>query len=251
MKGMKKLLCVLLAGAMIMGLCACGKTGSGKSGKDDDDDDRGRRSERTEDEDEDEDDDDDDDRHGRNRRSDDEDETKGRKYYEQGGDDGEYSYYLIDDKSPEEIVELYAYYRDAADEIGLDYQMKFRDYLLVEPDEFDVGDADCIDIDYKMIFDDPYDYVKSIRVKEDLFKHVECSMEVVVFDQDRAEAILKAFVDRYAVDGAEVKDYDGDGYYTNGYMINIGYEQTYFVSYKTKGSDPTYYEVRFSESKSL
>ena len=57
MKGMKKLLCVLLAGAMIMGLCACGKTGSGKSGKDDDDDDRGGRSERTEDEDEDDDDD--------------------------------------------------------------------------------------------------------------------------------------------------------------------------------------------------
>ena len=54
MKGMKKLLCVLLAGAMIMGLCACGKTGSGKSRKDDDDDDRGsdRRTERTEDEEE-------------------------------------------------------------------------------------------------------------------------------------------------------------------------------------------------------
>ena len=72
-----------------------------------------------------------------------------------------------------------------------------------------------------------------------------------MFDQDRAEAILKAFVERYAVDGAEVKDFDGDGYYTNGYMIKNGYEQTYFVSYKTKESDPTYYEVRFSESKSL
>ena len=46
--------CVLLAGAMIMGLCACGSKGSGKSRRDDDDDrDHDSRTERTEDDDDD------------------------------------------------------------------------------------------------------------------------------------------------------------------------------------------------------
>lgn len=51
MKGVEKLLSIVLAGSMVIGICACNKTGSGKSGKDDDDDDdrgRDRRTERTE-----------------------------------------------------------------------------------------------------------------------------------------------------------------------------------------------------------
>ena len=53
MKGMKKLLCVLLTGTMVMSLCACGSKGSGKSRRDrddDDDDDRDQRVEQTDEE---------------------------------------------------------------------------------------------------------------------------------------------------------------------------------------------------------
>ena len=246
MKEMKKFLCVLLAGAMIMGLCACGSKGSGKSRRDDDDDrDHDSRSERTED--------DDDDR-GRNRRSDDDaDETKGRKYYEEGGSDGEEYYYLIDDKTPDEIVELYVYYCEAVDEVGLDYREKFRDYLLAEPKSYDTGDDDKLDIDYSYRFYDPIDHITTIYLKEDPFQHVECVMEFTVYDLDRAEVIMQSFLDYYNVGDAEVTDFDGQGYYTKGYMIKIGYEHTYFVTYKEKESSKgvTYYEVRFSESKHL
>ena len=249
MKGMKKFLCVLLAGAMIMGLCACGSKGSGKSRRDDDDDrDHDSRSERTED------DEDDDDDRGRNRRSDeDADETKGRKYYEEGGSDGEEYYYLIDDKTPDEIVELYVYYCEAVDEVGLDYREKFRDYLLAEPKSYDTGDDDKLDIDYSYRFYDPIDHITTIYLKEDPFQHVECVMEFTVYDLDRAEVIMQSFLDYYNVGDAEVTDFDGQGYYTKGYMIKIGYEHTYFVTYKEKESSKgvTYYEVRFSESKSL
>lgn len=249
MKGMKKLLCVLLAGAMIMGLCACGSKGSGKSRRDDDDDrDHDSRSECTED------DEDDDDDRGRNRRSDeDADETKGRKYYEEGGSDGEEYYYLIDDKTPDEIVELYVYYCEAVDEVGLDYREKFRDYLLAEPKSYDTGDDDKLDIDYSYRFYDPIDHITTIYLKEDPFQHVECVMEFTVYDLDRAEVIMQSFLDYYNVGDAEVTDFDGQGYYTKGYMIKIGYEHTYFVTYKEKESSKgvTYYEVRFSESKSL
>ena len=249
MKEMKKFLCVLLAGAMIMGLCACGSKGSGKSHRDDDDDrDHDSRSERTED------DEDDDDDRGRNRRSDDDaDETKGRKYYEEGGSDGEEYYYLIDDKTPDEIVELYVYYCEAVDEVGLDYREKFRDYLLAEPKSYDTGDDDELDIDYSYIFDDPIDHITTIYLKEDPFQHVECVMEFTVYDLDRAEVIMQSFLDYYNVGDAEVTDFDGQGYYTKGYMIKIGYEHTYFVTYKEKESSKgvTYYEVRFSESKYL
>ena len=246
MKEMKKFLCVLLAGAMIMGLCACGSKGSGKSRRDDDDDrDHDSRSERTED--------DDDDR-GRNRRSDDDaDETKGRKYYEEGGSDGEEYYYLIDDKTPDEIVELYVYYCEAVDEVGLDYREKFRDYLLAEPKSYDTGDDDKLDIDYSYRFYDPIDHITTMYLKEDPFQHVECVMEFTVYDLDRAEVIMQSFLDYYNVGDAEVTDFDGQGYYTKGYMIKIGYEHTYFVTYKEKESSKgvTYYEVRFSESKHL
>lgn len=248
MKEMKKILCVLLAGAMVMGLCACGSKGSGKSHRDDDDD-RDSRTERTKD------DEDDDDDRGRNRRSDDDDadETKGRKYYEEGGSDGEEYYYLIDDKTPDEIVELYVYYCEAVDEVGLDYREKFRDYLLAEPKSYDTGDDDELDIDYSYRFYDPIDHITTIYLKEDPFQHVECTMEFDIYDLDRADAIMQSFVEHYNVDGAEVKDYDGQGFYTKGYMIKIGYEHTYFVSYKEKESSKgvTYYEVRFSESKHL
>lgn len=249
MKEMKKFLCVLLAGAMIMGLCACGSKGSGKSRRDDDDDrDHDSRSERTED------DEDDDDDRGRNRRSDeDADETKGRKYYEEGGDEGDEYYYLIDDKTPDEIVELYVYYCEAVDEVGLDYREKFRDYLLAEPKSYDTGDDDKLDIDYSYRFYDPIDHITTIYLKEDPFQHVECVMEFTVYDLDRAEVIMQSFLDYYNVGDAEVTDFDGQGYYTKGYMIKIGYEHTYFVTYKEKESSKgvTYYEVRFSESKSL
>ena len=251
MKEMKKFLCVLLAGAMIMGLCACGSKGSGKSRRDDDDDrDHDSRSERTED---DEDDDDDDDDRGRNRRSDDDaDETKGRKYYEEGGSDGEEYYYLIDDKTPDEIVELYVYYCEAVDEVGLDYREKFRDYLLAEPKSYDTGDDDKLDIDYSYRFYDPIDHVTTILVEETPFQQTECVMEFAVYDLDRAEVIMQSFVDYYNVGDAEVTDYDGQGYYTKGYMIKIGYEHTYFVTYKEKEmSGMTYYLFRFSESKHL
>lgn len=249
MKEMKKFLCVLLAGAMIIGLCACGSKGSGKSHRDDDDDrDHDSRSERTED------DEDDDDDRGRNRRSDDDaDETKGRKYYEEGGSDGEEYYYLIDDKTPDEIVELYVYYCEAVDEVGLDYREKFRDYLLAEPKSYDTGDDDKLDIDYSYRFYDPIDHITTIYLKEDPFQHVECVMEFTVYDLDRAEVIMQSFLDYYNVGDAEVTDFDGQGYYTKGYMIKIGYEHTYFVTYKEKESSKgvTYYEVRFSESKYL
>lgn len=249
MKEMKKFLCVLLAGAMIMGLCACGSKGSGKSRRDDDDDrDHDSRSERTED------DEDDDDDRGRNRRSDeDADETKGRKYYEEGGDEGDEYYYLIDDKTPDEIVELYVYYCEAVDEVGLDYREKFRDYLLAEPKSYDTGDDDKLDIDYSYRFYDPIDHITTIYLKEDPFQHVECVMEFTVYDLDRAEVIMQSFLEYYNVGDAEVTDFDGQGYYTKGYMIKIGYEHTYFVTYKEKESSKgvTYYEVRFSESKSL
>lgn len=251
MKEMKKFLCVLLAGAMIMGLCACGSKGSGKSRRDDDDDrDHDSRSERTED------DEDDDDDRGRNRRSDDDDETeetKGRKYYEEGGYEGEEYFYLIDDKTPDEIVELYVYYCEAVDEVGLDYREKFRDYLLAEPKSYDTGDDDKLDIDYSYRFYDPIDHITTIYLKEDPFQHVECVMEFTVYDLDRAEVIMQSFLDYYNVGDAEVTDFDGQGYYTKGYMIKIGYEHTYFVTYKEKESSKgvTYYEVRFSESKNL
>lgn len=251
MKEMKKIICVLLAGAMVMGLCACGSKGSGKSHRDDDDD-RDSRTERTKDDDDDEDDDDD---RGRNRRSDDDDadENKGRKYYEEGGSDGEEYYYLIDDKTPDEIVELYVYYCEAVDEVGLDYREKFRDYLLAEPKSYDTGDDDKLDIDYSYRFYDPIDHITTIYLKEDPFQHVECTMEFDIYDLDRADAIMQSFVDYYNVGDAEVKDYDGQGFYTKGYMIKIGYEHTYFVTYKEKESSKgvTYYEVRFSESKHL
>lgn len=39
MKGVEKLLSIVLAGSMVIGICACNQTGSGKSRKDDDDDD--------------------------------------------------------------------------------------------------------------------------------------------------------------------------------------------------------------------
>lgn len=250
MKEMKKILCVLLAGAMIMGLCACGSNSSGKSRRDDDDDrDHDSRSERTED------DEDDDDDRGRNRRSDDDDETdetKGRKYYEEGGDEGDEYYYLIDDKTPEELVDLYVYYSEAVDEIGLEYREKFRDYLLVEPKSYDTGDPDKLDIDYSYLFYDPIDHITTILVEEDPFQLTTCTMLLTVYDVDRAEAILQAFVEHYNVDGAEVKDYDGQGFYIKGYKIDDGDRCTYYVTYRAKGNeDNPYYEVRFSASKDV
>lgn len=248
MKGMKKLLCVLLAGAMIMGLCACGKTGSGKSRKDDDDDDRGR-SERTEDKDE-----DDDDRHGRNRNSDDDEEetdgTEGRKYYEEGGYDGEECYYLVDNMTPEEIVELYAYYRDTVDELGLDCQDKFRGYLLVEPEDYNAEDSGDIFISYSPVLDDPIDYIENIFITETVFKEVECNMEIDFYDLDRVKAVMEAFKDYYAVNGAEAEEYDCEGYYDGGYEIELGGFHNVCIVYRTyEFESRTYYAVTILESK--
>ncbi len=252
MKGMKKLLCVLLAGAMIMGLCACGKTGSGKSGKDDDDDDRGRRSERTEDDDED--DDDDDDRHGRDRNSDDDEEetngTEGRKYYEEGGYDGEECFYLVDNMTPEEIVELYAYYRDTVDELGLDCKDKLRDYLLVEPEDYYIDSTGDLFISYSPVLDDPIDYVDNIYISENAFKRVECNIEINFYDFDRVKAVMEAFKDYYAVDGAEAEDYDCAGYYEGGYEIELGGFHNVSIGYQTHEFDgTTYYSIQILESK--
>ena len=124
---------------------------------------------------------------------------------------------------------------------------------MAEPKSYDTGDDDKLDIDYSYRFYDPIDHITTIYLKEDPFQHVECVMEFTVYDLDRAEVIMQSFLDYYNVGDAEVTDFDGQGYYTKGYMIKIGYEHTYFVTYKEKESSKgvTYYEVRFSESKHL
>ena len=251
MKRMKKYLCVLLAGVMIMGLCACGKTSSGKSKKDDDDDrGRDRKTERVED---DEDDKDEEDHHGRDKKSDDDEteETRGRKFYEEGGIDGEECYYLIDDKTPEEIVELYVYYRDTLDELGFKDRDLLRDYLLVEPEDFDSDDNGNILITYSGIVDDPIDHVKDMYVSGfGLINNVEISMTIEVYDHDRAMAIIEAFKDHYNVGGADVVVSDVSGVYDGGYRIDVDEYQSYWAAYKEREFEGvTYYVIDFDESK--
>ena len=154
--------------------------------------------------------------------------------------------------TPEEIVELYAYYRDTVDELGLDCKDKLRDYLLVEPEDYYVDSTGDLFISYSPVLDDPIDYVDNIYISENVFKEVECNIEIDFYDFDRVKAVMEAFKNYYAVDGAEAEDYDCEGYYDGGYEIELGGFHNVCIVYNTYEFDgTTYYSIQILESKQL
>ena len=226
MKRMRKLFSIILASSMIISICACNNTGSTRTRKDDDDDDHDQRIERTEE---------------------DTKSTTGETTEETSEEteaDDKFNYYLVDDKSPEQIVELYAYYQDIVDGLGYEKYADLKEYLPVEPEKYILDDGD-IDIYYAQVENGSFDYVYHMSVAVFDVDHIEFEMSIRVYDVDKVMAISEAFKNYYAVEGTEVKKYTEDDLNLNdgGYKITINKGQKYYIEYGLYGTEGAEYYI--------
>ena len=164
-------------------------------------------------------------------------------------DDYDGVYFFVDDMTPEEIVETYVYYHDKAHSIAPENYADFEQYIQVKPESFKNAGG----YSYMVIYSDKRSVERDhIRLMHNTSytakKKSSFAIEVVVFDEDRAQAIMDAFRDHYAVDGAKVTHWDLDGVYDDGYLIKIDKDNSYSVGYdhgEYKGKP--YYVVRLTE----
>ena len=223
---MRKLFSIILASSMIISICACNNTGSTRTRKDDDDDDHDQRIERTEE---------------------DTKSTTGETTEETSEEteaDDKFNYYLVDDKSPEQIVELYAYYQDIVDGLGYEKYADLKEYLPVEPEKYILDDGD-LDIYYAQVENGSFDYVYHMSVSVFDDNHIEFDMSIRVYDVDKVMAISEAFKNYYAVEGAEVKilTEEDANLFDGGYKITINKGQKYIIEYGLYGTEGAEYYI--------
>ena len=230
MKEIKKLLSIILASSMIISICACNNTGSTRTRKDDDDDEHDQRIERSEE-----------DTKGTTVETTEETSEETTKEVET---ESESHFYPIDDKSPDQIVELYAYYQDIVDGLGYEKYADLKEYLPVEPEKYILDDGD-IDIYYAQVENGSFDYVYYMSVDVFDVNHIEFSMRIRVYDVDKVMAISEAFKNYYAVEGTEVKKYTEDDLNLNdgGYKITINKGQKYYIEYELYGTEGAEYYI--------
>lgn len=230
MKEIKKLLSIILASSMIISICACNNTSSTRTRKDDDDDDHDQRIERTEED--------------TKSTTDETAKETSEETSEETEADDKFYYYLVDDKSPEQIVELYAYYQDLVDELGYEKYADLKEYLPVEPEKYELDDGG-LDIYYAQVENGSFDYVYHMSVSAFDVDHIEFSMSIRVYDVDKVMAISEAFKNYYAVEGTEVKKYTEDDLNLNdgGYKITKNKGQKYYIEYGLYGAEGAKYYI--------
>jgi len=158
-------------------------------------------------------------------------------------------YFFVDDMTPEEIVETYVYYHDKAHSIAPENYADFEQYLQVKPESFENVGGYSYMVHYSDKRSVERDHIRLMHnTSYTAKKKSSFAIEVVVFDEDRAQAIMDAYRDHYAVDGAKVIHWDSDGIYDDGYLIKIDKDNSYSVGYdhgENKGKP--YYVVRLTE----
>ncbi len=173
--------------------------------------------------------------------------SMGRDYYENGGYAGQQHFYIIQDMTPEEIVELYAYYQNCAYEYSPDNYQGFKDKLKAEPNSFELDtDCDGVYTGYDIITTpDKIDHVENMmffcREKNSL------RMSMAICDLDKVKSIMEAYKNYYCKNGAECKEWDGGGTQDGGYIITVSDKEKYVVEYKMYRSRPyQWYRVTFT-----
>ena len=172
--------------------------------------------------------------------------TMGREFYENGGNAGQQKFHIIQDMTPEEIVEMYAYYQDCAYEFNTDNYEGFKDKLKADPGSFVLDtDADIIHTGYDFIMQDPIDYVEDLNIF--CGENNSLHMSLAIYDLDRVKAIMEAYKNYYSKNGAEVKKSNGGGVYDDGYIIRVSDKEAYIITYKTYTGRPfKWYRVTLS-----
>ena len=160
------------------------------------------------------------------------------------------SWYYIQDMTPEEIADLYIYYFDSAHELTVDNVEDFEQYLLVKPEKYKIDEQhDNVDVFYTSYVGNKTDHIEFMEVDGfDRRNEIEFAMDCIVFDQDKAIAVVEAIKDHYAAEGADIEEHDLNGMYDGGYKIKINKDQTLTVNYTAlEVNGIVYYEIRFSE----
>ncbi len=158
-------------------------------------------------------------------------------------------YFFVDDMTPEEIVEVYVYHHDKAHSIAAENYADFEQYLQVEPESFDYIGGNNFIVRYSDKRSVQIDHIRTmIGILYDTLEKYSFGIEVVVFDQDRAQAIMDAYRDHYAVDGATVKHWNSGGVWDDGYLIKIDEDNSYMVGMeKSEYKGKPYYVIHLTE----
>ena len=173
-------------------------------------------------------------------------QAMGREYYENGGDGYGKSYYIIQDLTPEEIVDLYVRYHSYAHEYGGENYETFVNCLDVKPEQADYED-EMIYADYSRIYTDEIDHVQSMSVfcenNNNLFR-----MTIIVYDLDRVNAIMDAYKEYYSANATECEPFDRGGTEDGGYVLRYDNDFTHTIVYTAyEDSGLTYYRINLSE----
>ena len=159
-------------------------------------------------------------------------------------------YFFVDDMTPEEIVEVYVYHHDKAHSIATENYADFEQYIQVKPESFDYIGGNNFMVSYSDKRSVPIDHIRNmLGISYDALNKYTFSLEVVVFDKDRAQAIMDAYIDHYAVNGAKATYWDSNGVYDDGYMIKEeGKDGSFFVGMqKGEYKGNPYYVIHFSD----
>ncbi len=166
----------------------------------------------------------------------------------------EYGYYIISDLSAEETVDLYFSYQEYVASMDVGDFDSFRSF--VDSHNSDYSDSQSSEDNLLLIwmsFPEPEgtDFVSHMDVdvfSTQLWDNTDFSMEVVINDPEKVQAITDAFVARATQGSYESCEvYDADGIYDGGYWIKIDDNQKYIITYMVYESDSEYYcNIRFS-----
>ena len=159
-------------------------------------------------------------------------------------------YFFVDDMTPEEIVEVYVYHHDKAHSIATENYADFEQYIQVKPESFDYIGGNNFMVSYSDKRSVPIDHIRNmLGISYDALNKYTFSLEVVVFDKDRAQAIMDAYIDHYAVNGAKATYWDSNGVYDDGYRIKEeGKDGSFFVGMqKGEYKGNPYYVIHFSD----
>ncbi len=158
-------------------------------------------------------------------------------------------YFFVDDMTPEEIVDVYVYHHDKAHSIATENYADFEQYIQVKPESFDYIGGNNFIVRYSDKRSVQIDHIRTmIGILYDTLEKYSFGIEVVVFDQDRAQAIMDAYRDHYAVDGATVKHWNSGGVWDDGYLIKIDKDNSYMVGMeKSEYKGKPYYVIHLTE----
>ncbi len=158
-------------------------------------------------------------------------------------------YFFVDDMTPEEIVDVYVYHHDKAHSIATENYADFEQYIQVKPESFDHIGGNNFIVRYSDKRSVQIDHIRTmIGILYDTLEKYSFGIEVVVFDQDRAQAIMDAYRDHYAVDGATVKHWNSGGVWDDGYLIKIDKDNSYMVGIeKGEYNGKPYYVIHLTE----